>query len=362
MILEMTGKERVMAALRGEDCDRLCWAPLIDHYFTASLPEQGYPELDVPSACRLVGADIIERHLPTFHTGYDDVIRHSVERRGEYEIEIFETPVGTLRIERGFTRGSAHVYRWPVQTVADVKTWQYVMEHTHDVEDFAAFKERQALIGADGIATSSGPMTPITTFLEDLCGVENTYFLLADHPAEVEACFEAIQARNRALYRLLAESPGEVIIEYEDTSSTMISPAYYRRFCAPCIDEYARLCHAAGKLFITHMCGKLSKFGPQLQAGLQDGIDSVCPPTTGDLWAYNARQAWGPEKIIIGGIEPPSLERMTAEETRAYITDILRQMPTFRRFILSTGDATAYGTPVANLRGVTEVVRAFAWK
>jgi uroporphyrinogen-III decarboxylase len=163
-------------------------------------------------------------------------------------------------------------------------------------------------------------------------------------------------------YRLLAESPSRVVIDYEDTSSTVISPTYFRRYCAPIIDEYASVCHAAGKLFITHMCGKLSIFSTALKAGLQDGIDSLCPPTTGDWTAWDARAGLGPEKIIIGGIEPPRLERMTVPETRAYITDILERMPTYRRFILSTGDATAYGTPVANLRAVGKAVRAAPWK
>jgi uroporphyrinogen-III decarboxylase len=358
----MSGKERILASLRGEECDRLCWAPLIDHYFTASLPDQGCPELDVPDACRLVGADILERHSPALRWIEDDSIQRRLEQKNGQDWETIETPVGSLFSIKGYTKGSVHVIRWPVQTVEDVKTWQYIVEHTRAEADYAAFNRRQEIIGEDGIATCSSPPTPITNFLEDLCGVQQTYFLLADHRAELEACFEVMRARNLETFRLLAESPSPVVITYEDTSSTLISPAYYRKYCAPVLDDYARACHAAGKPFITHMCGKLSTFNAELKAGLQDGIDSVCPPTTGDLWAHEARAAWGPEKIIIGGIEPPRLERMTTAQTRDYIAAILEQMPTFRRFILCTGDATAYGTPVENLRAVTEVVRSFGWK
>ncbi len=358
----MTGKERVMASLRGDETDRPCWSPVMDHYFTNSLPDQGYPELDVPDACRLIGADIIERHSPTLSTFEDDCVVRRTERQGDRERMTIETPVGNLWMERGYTKGSVHVTRWPVRTVENVKVWQFVAEHTHYAEHYAAFERRQELIGEDGIATSSGPFTPITTFLEDLCGAESTYYLLADHPAEVEACFEAMQRQNMEQYRLLAAGPSPVVIDYEDTSSTLISPAYYSRYCAPLIDDYAHVCHAAGKLFITHMCGKLSQFNAQLKAGQQDGIDSVCPPTTGDLWAHEARAAWGSEKIILGGIEPPLLQRMTVEQTRVYIADILDRMPTFRRFILSTGDATSYGTPIANLRAVTDVVASRGWK
>jgi uroporphyrinogen-III decarboxylase len=110
------------------------------------------------------------------------------------------------------------------------------------------------------------------------------------------------------------------------------------------------------------MCGKLRAFHTELRQGNQDGFDSLCPPTSGDTWACDARSAWGSEKIIIGGIEPAALARMDADTTRTYVTRVLDQMPTLRRFILSTGDATAYGTPVENLRAVADVVANYPWK
>ncbi len=205
-------------------------------------------------------------------------------------------------------------------------------------------------------------MTPLMDFMENLCGIQDTYFLLADHPAEMQACLELMQANNKEAYALIAQGPEEVVICYEDTSSTILSPAVFRKYCAPALNEYAEICHAAGKLFLTHMCGKLSAFNPQLKTGLQDGVESICPPSTGDLWPYDARAAWGSEKLIFGGLEPAALERMTVAETAAYVTDILDQMPTFRRFILGTGDATAHATPVANLRAITDVVGCYPWK
>jgi uroporphyrinogen-III decarboxylase len=199
-------------------------------------------------------------------------------------------------------------------------------------------------------------------FMENLSGIQETYFLLADYPAEMQACLELMLAKNKEEYRLIGQGPAEVVICYEDTSSTILSPAVFRKHCAPTLNEYAEICHSAGKLFLTHMCGKLSAFNPQLKAGLQDGIESVCPPSTGDIWAHEARSAWGVEKIIVGGLEPAALERMTAAETTAYVTRILDQMPTFRRFILGTGDATAHATPVANLQAISQLVRRYPWK
>jgi uroporphyrinogen-III decarboxylase len=246
--------------------------------------------------------------------------------------------------------------------VEDVKVLQYVWEHTHFEEVFAGFRDRIRVIGDDGIPTSDGPQSPIQHFYMFLCGVQATTYLLLDHPAELAECFAIMHQKNLEHYRLVCESPTNVVIDYENTSSTVISPAFYRQYSESYINEYADICHSANKQFITHMCGKLSAFTPELRQGRQDGFDSLCPPTTGDIWASQARTAWGRDKVIIGGVEPAALARMDVPETRAYVTRVLDEMPTLRRFVLSTGDATPYGTPVENLRAVADVVAHYPWK
>jgi len=374
-----------MASLRGAETDHLSWAPLIDPYYTAWLAAQGYggsdavrgaledreglwteeaDALDIPYAIRLVGGDVLERHSPTIRVVEDSNIVRRNLTRGSEKLEIVETPVGALTTERRYSQEghTRYISKHPIASVEDIKIHQYVMEHTHYEADFAAFRERERVIGDDGIPTSDGPQSPIQHFYMFLCGVQPTTFLLLDHPAEMAECFAVMHRKHLEQYRLVCESPTDVVIDYENTSSTVMSPAFYRRYSEGAINEYADICHAAGKFFITHMCGKLSAFTLELRQGRQDGFDSLCPPTTGDIWASQARAAWGGDKILIGGVEPAALARMDVTQTRAYATRILDEMPTFRRFVLSTGDATPYGTPVENLCAVAEVVASYPWK
>ena len=360
----MTGRERIKASLSGEETDRLCWSPLMDGYFTASLPGMGYGELDVPGAVRLAGGDILERHCPALRRIEHPSIVREARDEGSRRLEWIETPLGRLETElHSSTLGrTQYISRHPVHNADDVRILQYIIENTCWEPDFQAFADRERIVGDRGMATASGPLTPLTDFLEYQAGVEMTVYLLADHPREMAACFETVHENNLKAYRLLAESPAELIIAYEDTSSTVISPEFYRKYCSPLIDRYASICRSAGKWFITHMCGKLSAFHGQIRQGLQHGVDSVCPPPSGDVWAHEARQAWGPEKVVIGGIEPAALVRMSPDQTRLYVKRVLDAMPTFRRFILSTGDATPYGTPVENLQAVAEIVESYPWK
>jgi len=114
----MTGKERIMASLRGEETDHVSWAPLIDPYYTAWLAAQGYggadapkvvledreglwseetDALDIPYAIRLVGGDILERHSPTVRQVEDSSITRRILTRDMEELEIVETPLGPWR-------------------------------------------------------------------------------------------------------------------------------------------------------------------------------------------------------------------------------------------------------------------------
>ena len=109
---------------------------------------------------------------------------------------------------------------------------------------------------------------------------------------------------------------------------------------------------------MTHMCGKLKGIIKQLDEGMMDGIDSVCPPTTGDLWAHEALEGL-PGKVIVGGIEPPALKRMSVIETEIYAREVLEKSECLDRLILSTGDATSYDTPVKNLEAITRMVKKY---
>lgn len=349
----MTSRERLLTVLRGSKPDRLPWAPLIDEYFTSSLPSG--LEMDVVETLRYIGADVMERHVPVIKERCEKVAVEE-EREGNDIVKRFITPAGTLTEKQRVTATTTFRSEFRIKGRDDLEAYRYIVENTEYEPNYEAFRQRDLSIGEDGLATADGPRTPIQRLLQDDMGLEGVVYGLVDYKEELESVMRTMHERNKEVYRLICRSPAEAVIAYEDTSSTVISPSYFHKYCAPFIDEYADICHDAGKWFITHMCGKLSVFNEQIKAGHQDGVDSVCPPPTGDTWPHEAREAWGLEKVIIGGIDPPTLARMSVEETREYVTRVLDQMPTFGGFILSTGDATAYGTPVENLRAVAQIV------
>lgn len=353
----MTSRERIMAVLRGKKPDRIPWAPLIDEYYVRYLHSLKM-DVDIVKSLRLVGADIIERHVPVYKNEFPSNIEIRTEKKGNEEIRYTITPVGTLKEIFTFAGETNFLKSHRVKTVEDVKILKYIFENIEVELEEKTFKEEDNYIGDSGIASAEMPQTPIQHLLENEMGIENFTYVLYDYQEEIEELMEIIHAYNLKVAKKLTESCAEVIFGYEDTSTTVLSKDWYKDYCSNYIDEYADIFHKGDKIYITHMCGKLKGFAGIIQQNKMDGIDSLCPPTTGDVWAHEALELFK-GKIIIGGIEPSALQRMSVGETEEYVINLLKSIAPGTNFILSTGDATAYGTPLENLKKVSELIMKF---
>lgn len=352
--MQMTSRERLQAALHRQPVDRLPWSPLMDGYFVSSLPKQGY-DFDLLEAARYIGCDLMERHVAGPAERIENVTIRTEENAAGSR-RYYETPVGTAYLERKNTGNTSYVCKHLIESIEDAKIYQYIAEHTFYEPNIADFVKRDQQIGDMGLATLSGCMSPIQEVLQVLGGVENTVYLMADYPEEMDALFAAMHQRNKRQYAALLEYPCDVIIDYEDTSTTVMNRRMFTEYSLPAINEYADLVHQAGKLYITHMCGKLTGFAKEIGSGRQDGVDSVCPPNTGDLWPWDARKVWGPEKVVIGGIDPPRLSMVSKEEAGEMALEVIQKVEDKCGFILSTGDAVAHGTPIENLKQIADLI------
>ena len=352
----LTKRERLLNALHRREVDRMPWSPLIDGYFINSLPLQNI-HMDIIEAMRFIGNDIMERHVAMPKTILNNVtIRNEVSSDGKMMRTWYDTPVGSVHEDRQKSGETGFITHHMIETVEDIKVYEYIAEHMTFAENIKAFIDRDKFIGDDGLATPTGPHSPIQELLQELAGVENTVYLMADYPDEMDELMQVMQDANIRNYKVLAEYPSDVVFDYEDTSSTVMSRSMYTDYSSPAINDYAKILHDSGKLFITHMCGKLTAFKEEIGQGKQDGIDSICPPDTGDLYIWDARKAWGTDKLLIGGIDPPELSRITPQECEKRVLEIYEKLEDKRGFILSTGDAVPFGTPIENLITITRTV------
>ena len=163
------------------------------------------------------------------------------------------------------------------------------------------------------------------------------------------------------VYGVIVASEAEVVISYENLSTTLTSAKNYERFDRKHCNDYAALCRDAGQIYLTHMCGRLRGFSAQLCDGEQEGFMDVAPAPTGDVEFGRAKAGWAKDKVLGGGIDATAFTSLDPDAMLRYVRERLDEIEdvagSFHKFILGSGDALPKNTPVPVLRAVSEAVR-----
>jgi hypothetical protein len=195
-------------------------------------------------------------------------------------------------------------------------------------------------------------------------GVEALTYALNDDPSTMEECFALMHEANLEAYRIIAESPAEVVISYENLSTTLTSPTNYRRFDRQHCNDYAAICHDASKTYFTHMCGRLTGFAEDFAEARQDGFVDVAPAPTGDVSFGKAKRGWARDRVLVGGIDATAFTSLGPEEISSYVYRLLDEIRDeageIHKFALGSGDALPKDTPVPVLHAVSEAVRGYS--
>jgi len=381
----ITPRERILAALNGLLVDRIPFAPLIDLYTLKQMPAEimsgiraSYADLEgfrgLVSATRRLGCDVMIRHVPVFRpqpggsthfqNQFVPPVEIASELKGNELIEKLDSPAGSLYGIWGFNQLATwipHPIRFPVTTSRDLDIFDFALNHfsaESPIADEALFLQIDAEIGPDGIATASFPPSPLMFMIEEMCGLESFYFLLQDRQEQMEAVLNKLHQANLRLAAAIAATSAKVIIGYEDTSTTLMSPTIFRKYCQPYLDEYARIFKGTGKVFLVHMCGKLRTLVPDLAAMDCAGFSDISPQPTGDLPLDEAVSRL-PGKVVIGGIDPNLFICPDAEMVRQTISALLERLRPYKGVILGSADTMPCGTRMENVHLIRQLVDRF---
>jgi len=304
----MTGRERLDAILRKQPTDRLAWTTLVDNATLALLPEElrGNGGIDF---YKHLGCDIFL--LNGWNTPHrfaspelcwpDDVevtrrqegIRHAVQ---------WKTPKGILTaVSQG-----AHPIKYPVDSLEALHIYREMWEGASFVarDDADTLAALNALIGEAGVVTRFWGPSAIPRLLEVDMGTENFYYLLADHPGDVEALIQTMHRREIDAFGILADGPWDSVTLVENTSTYYISPGIYRRYNMPHQRDFVDAIKPSGKTAILHMCGHVRGILDLIEETGCDGIHALTPPPTGNTPWEEALDILGEDLIIFGCLDP----------------------------------------------------------
>ena len=356
----MRSRERLLAAIRGGAMDRTPWSPFLAYYWE-SLPRDVQEKGQFPYL-RGMGADPLLRgsHFLTKITWQN--CRIEEQRRGKEVYHSYITPVGALTEKSVYseTGDTTFLVEHPVATKEQFRTLQYMYEHMKIEPDLGPFEADKARWGEDALllpVIGTGMKTAFQSLVEHWVGTENLAYALCDEPEAVEECLEVMWTRDEENLRLSLDSSADGFIFWEDSSTTNISPAFFRKYTMPQINQWGRMIHGEGRLLVHHACGHIKDLLPLMAQTEIDAIESISPPPTGNVTLAQAAAAL-PERIaLIGGLEPVRLLTGTVEDVMEDARSLLRDMAG-RRFVLANSDSCPPGVAYEKFLAVTELVRS----
>ncbi len=185
----------------------------------------------------------------------------------------------------------------------------------------------------------------------DLRGINTLMIDFFDDPEFVRDLFEFTLQLGIRFARAQVEA-GVDLIGVGDAAASLIGPQFYDEFVWPYERRLVDELHAMGVRVRLHICGNITSI---LEKVGQLGCDIV------DLdfmvGVDQARQAMGPNQVLLGNLDPVRMIKNSTPET---ISRALAQCheQAGARYIVGAGCEIPRGTPLDNLRALTDYARS----
>jgi hypothetical protein len=286
----MTGRENLIAALEGEQPERIPYTIYEDFMPKDPLWEEflDWGMVMVPSA-------------PTVRRTLNDQVQQLVTNetyQGRPAMRVtYRTPLGEI--------SEISVDNWTqepfLKTREDYRVLEYVIRNTRVEFNPLRFLETEARVGERGLTMNHAPRTPLQAILVEYAGVEQFAYHLAEGFPELFAVAEALMDNLVRACELIAQGPGRYVNITENLSGDLWGPQRYLDYHVKAYKRILPILHGGGKKVYTHYDGKLSCLKKPIAKTAIDGLESLTTPPEGDMSYAECRAAW-PDKFFWANI------------------------------------------------------------
>jgi len=261
-------------------------------------------------------------------------------------IHIFETPVGRLtqRMRREGGYGSLWVKEHLVKSPEDYRILKFIVQDTIYRPNYNSFIQAERRMGERGVIMAGLERSPFQKMWIEFTGIERLSVDLYENPPLVEELLGIILEKQREMWRIVANSPAELVWCPDNITGVITGPKLFRRYLIPYYNEVTDLMHSKGKKVVTHMDGPLRSIVREIGETPIDVIEAFTPPPDGDLPLDEAKRSW-PDKVIWINF-PSSIHIASPERIREVTMRLLKEA--------IPGDRVLFG--------VTENIPEDAWR
>ena len=357
--MNLTPKQRLLRAIRGQEVDRIPFSPFLAYYFEA-LPEaiQAKGQLEYLEA---MGADPLLRGdmKAAYGLKSNGCTSHETVKDGKKYTAI-STPKGKLYLEHTYV---PHANTWfltkhPVSNLEDLYLLKLYFQDLTVVNEVETLNGHIDGIGERALLIPYIPKSAFQDLLEHWIGTENLVYMRMDHPDEIREVVDTMAKVYKTAAEYTAMSRAELCLSWEDSSTTNVSPSMYREFIAPEITVWCDIMNNSGKGYVQHVCGYAKDLLlPMAEQGVLC-LESLAPPPTGNVTIAEACQVLPKNISIIGGIDPIMMLDASPEEMEEYARGLLK-VTEGRGFVLANSDSCPPGVDYNVFLRLADIVRSY---
>jgi methylmalonyl-CoA mutase cobalamin-binding domain/chain len=372
-----TTRERMLATFRGEQADRLMFAPRLELWYLANatsgtLPAQyagramneiaraeGWPLYFRFADDQLNPADqpkYLHRGLGLFGSRdimYDYILPADVEirthREGGFLHVEYHTPLGTISTtcqydieaqQRGITIPA--LIRHLIQTPDDYAPAGYLFEHIRIVPNASRYAAWSAgEIGDDGVAVGHGASAtcPMHEIQRDLIDPTKFFLHYNDHHASMRRLAEQMAPMFEAMLDAACAAPAPVVLWGSNYDDMLTYPPYFAREIMPWIAKVSARLAAVGKLMLCHTDGENEGLMDLIRDSGMHIAESICPAPMTRVPLADYYRRWSPHLALWGGI--PSIIALPETSDLAFegfMDELFRAVAPGRRIVLGMSD------------------------
>lgn len=361
--MELTQKQRLLVAARGERLDKVPFGARIDLWYNYNLahdalPEKykGWSQIDI---IRDLGAGVHYRWSGMIKERYQDM--EVIERNDPpYKITEFLTPLGCISRKLMFNPYEGHHVGYEVEKLfkskRDYPILKYVLKHTTPVINFEEYSKICEEVGESGLVVMGGCYSPVQHVMRRIMGYELFFYELMDHPTEVEELIDVVKQLRRREYELAVKLDLEIFNICANWSDDIHTPVF-KKYFIPWFQEITDFLHARGKLAMVHIDGEMKRLIPLFLDTHIDVAEAWTPTPMTKVTTAELRRAWGDKVTIWGGVPAILFEpTYSDEEFDNYIINLFKEIAPGYNFIVGMGDNLPFDGKIERVRRIAELV------
>ena len=360
----MTRRELNLAIFEGT-ADKVLWQPRLEtwighHMHKGTMParfkDMGNLEIYDALHCsiRYAASAGIE-----YYEERDDLVRIHEQHPG-HSVDIVRSPVGEIRtvnqeVWEGGELQNRRIRDFPVKTVKDLRVATDLVNRAQFRAKPEAFTRAAAAVGHRAEPTVFLSSSGFTELIKWWCGLENTYYILHDHPKEVEKHLEACDHRDDRLLEVALQLPCRIFNLGDHATNEFTPPPILKKYLMPRWQRIAARLHAADRFVHTHWDGHSRLMLPYLQETHLDAVEALTPAPMGDMTLEQIKEAVQDKIVVLDLL--PAIDFLPNHRTEDLLKFARRAIDMFApKLILGISDEISQVGEIEKVEAVTELV------